>query len=263
MKKVGIVVPTLGKRPEYLAICLQSIKDSGKKSGSAFVVLVAPDPDKITKFIEASKFDKIVKDEGLGLAGAINAGFAEMPDGVKFLNWIGDDDYLEKGSLDFASLYLESKPKTTMVFGQCTYVDHNGNKIFMNKSGKWAVPLLHFGPDMIPQPGALFRRDAFEKVGRLNQRYSWAFDFDLFIRFSKIGTLEYLKRNLAYFRWHPDSLSVEFRSNSVSEASLVRLDNMAPIIKKFSWIWEPIMRGITFYAGSYLSRRISNEGKKL
>lgn len=38
IQRVGIVVPTLGERPEYLLECLQSIR----KAGRAHVLLVAP-----------------------------------------------------------------------------------------------------------------------------------------------------------------------------------------------------------------------------
>jgi GT2 family glycosyltransferase len=47
--------------------------------------------------------------------------------------------------------------------------------------------LFEIGPQLIPQPSAFFRRDAFEKVGGISERFQFAFDFDLFLKLSKSG----------------------------------------------------------------------------
>jgi GT2 family glycosyltransferase len=187
------------------------------------------------------------------LPGAINEGFASMPKEVEYMNWLGDDDLLSPGSLDQTRAHLDRNPKTVMVFGGCDYVDPSGNVIWRNKSSRLAVPLLRFGPDLIPQPGALFRATTFLSVGGLDPKYSWAFDFDLFIRFSKIGDIEYINKTLASFRWHPESLSVAHRKSSVFEASQVRVSHLPALLKPISFIWESPVKWATFMAGNKLT----------
>jgi GT2 family glycosyltransferase len=148
---------------------------------------------------------------------------------------------------------LESDPNLQFVFGSCDYVDPEGNVIWTNNSGQWAVPLLRFGPDLIPQPGALFRRSSFEKVGWLDSNFGWAFDFDLFIKLSKLGKVKFLKRTLAGFRWHPQSLSVEFRRKSVAEASSVRVAHLPKALRPLSFLWEAVVRQATLFAGGRLT----------
>jgi hypothetical protein len=145
-----------------------------------------------------------------------------------------------------------------MVFGGCDYVDPDGQVVWTNKSGSFAVPLMRFGPDLIPQPGALFRREAFDVSGGLNTSYSWAFDFDLFIKLSKIGKLIHIDSTLASFRWHPESLSVEYRSKSVSEASKVRVSHLPKLLRPISWIWEFPVKQATLIAGN----RVTDAAKK-
>ena len=70
MKEVGIVVPTLGTRGEYLAACLQSLKESNV----GYVCIVCPTNVDISKFIEDGLVNQKVDDPGRGLAAAINAG---------------------------------------------------------------------------------------------------------------------------------------------------------------------------------------------
>lgn len=253
--RVGIVVPTLGKRLEYLSQCLKSIKNASKEPNSVFVVLVAHSDFDAEDYLKSGMVNKLVPDPGKGLAEAINAGFAEMPSDVTYINWLGDDDLVASGSIELASLHLDNNPKTVLAFGGCDYIDPNGKVLWTNKSGAFAVPLLRFGPDLIPQPGALFRKSSFYEVGGLNSSFDWAFDFDLFIKLSKIGKLAFLNRTLSSFRWHPESLSVEYRRMSVSEASKVRVSHLPDLLKLFSWIWEYPVRQATFLAGNRVTAK--------
>ena len=242
---VGIVVPTLGKRPEYLRQCLESIRAAGE----AHILLVAPDSFDAEKVLPSDLFNQVVFDPGSGLSAAINLGVDSLPPSVSLINWLGDDDLLTEESITTAARELEASPDVLMVFGSCDYIDEAGAVVWKNKSGQWAVPLLRFGPDLIPQPGSLFRREAFTGAGKLKSEYDWAFDFDLFIEMSKLGKLKFLNQTLAQFRWHPESLSVEFRKKSVREASQVRVSHLPKLLRPISMIWEYPVRQATLIAG--------------
>ena len=251
--KVGLVVPTLGTRPEYLNQCLESIHRASAGILSPFVVLVAPREFNAAAYLSRGLVQEFIHDPGLGLAGAINEGITKMPSHVEYVNWLGDDDLLTEGSLASTALYLDKNPQTVLVFGGCDYVDGNGDFVWSNPSGQWAVPLLRIGPDLIPQPGSLFRKSSFLEVGQLDFSYSWAFDFDLFIKLSKIGKVRHLPLVLACFRWHPESLSVGLRKKSVAEASMVRISHLPLLLRPISWIWETPVRILTLLAGNRLS----------
>jgi glycosyltransferase involved in cell wall biosynthesis len=260
--KVGIVVPTLGKRQEYLEQCLSSIKQATASTSESFVVMVAPSSFDASKYLAEGSVHQLVEDPGSGLAGAINAGFAAMPKEIEYINWLGDDDLLTPGSLRSTSTVLDQEPNTVMVFGACDYVDGEGNVVWKNPSGPYATALLRFGPDLIPQPGALFRKSSFLEVGGLDTNYAWAFDFDLFIKFSKIGKLSYLNSTLANFRWHPTSLSVEFRKKSVAEASTVRVAHLPAFVRPLSILWEYPVRQATLIAGNRVTANAKKKAKQ-
>jgi GT2 family glycosyltransferase len=245
------VVPTLGTRPDYLLQCLGSIR----AAGVAHILLVAPANYNPGALVEAGLIDGKVDDPHLGLSEAINAGIRSLPPEVEFVNWLGDDDLLAEDSLALSEKFLAENPEAVMVFGACDYIDSQGAVIWTNKSGPWAVPLLRFGPDLIPQPGALFRRDTFEMVGGLKPRFNWAFDFDFFIALSKIGKLEFLGTTLACFRWHPESLSVEHRKMSVDEASAVRVSHLPIWLRPISILWEYPVRQATLWAGTRVTQK--------
>ena len=249
--EIGIVVPTLGTRPEYLAQCLLSIREAG----SSLIHIVMPASVSLPPEITSDLYDQVIADPGTGLAAGIHVGLISFPEQVHFINWLGDDDLLKPGSLETTSDALRKDADAVLVFGGCEYINSVSEVIFTNKSGKYAVPLMRVGPQLIPQPGSLFRRDAYEKIGGLNSEFKWAFDLDLLIRLSQVGTLKFLNRTLASFRWHEDSLSVGGRDGSVREASRIRKQFLPKWLKPISELWELPMRFAIKYAGTKVSRR--------
>ncbi len=256
--RVGIVVPTLGRRPEYLEQCLRSIRFAG----DAYILIVSPSSFDVSELRKVGLIDAQVNDPRFGLSEAINLGIKSMPEDVEFVNWLGDDDLLAPNSIDSSKIALQSDPKCVMVYGSCEYIDADGDPLWTNTSGQWAVSLLRFGPDLIPQPGALFRRATFEAVGGLSSDFNWAFDFDLFIRLSKQGKLVFLNRRLASFRWHPESLSVEYRKKSVAEASRVRKAHLPAALRFLYPLWEyPVMKA-TLIAGNRMTLKAKKKVKR-
>jgi GT2 family glycosyltransferase len=254
MPEIGIVVPTIGQRPEYLPLALKSIREAG----SAYILLVGNKGFDASTFLAEGLIDQYLDEQDPGLAAKINYGFRSLPEEIKYINWLGDDDLLTKGSLDQALARIKQADQPVLVFGGCEYIDPEGKKIFVNRSGQWAVPLLRFGPQLIPQPGALYRRDAFEKVGGLSQKFGWAFDFELFLSLSEVGKAVFVPGVLACFRWHPGSLSVSRRAESVKEASQVRVSHLPKILRSVSFLWEYPVRVVTYLAGIRVSKALKN-----
>ena len=250
MNNIGIVVPTLGSRPEYLLEALESIRNAGK----CFIVIVAPIQADIDKVIDRSFFDELVEDPMQGLVEAINTGVRALPQQIEYFNWLGDDDTLVPNSLRMSSSPLKDDPEIVCVFGMCQYINQDGQPIYKNKSGRFAVPLLKYGPQLIPQPGALFRRTSFNKVGGLNPTYECAFDLDLLLKLKKIGKIHYIPYQLSSFRWHSDSLSVKYRIVSVREARNIRQKNLSRFIRLLSPSWELPLEKLLYFAGIVLTK---------
>ena len=242
----------MGTRPDLLRKSLASIAIAG----NALVHVVAPASVHIDSILDPNSYDAIIVDPGKGLSAAIDAGLRSFPNSIEYINWIGDDDLLVENSLNQTAALLGSNPKTVLVYGGCEYIDVDGNRIWKNKSGKYASLLLHFGPQLIPQPGALIRRDAYTAVGGLNTSYKWAFDLDLLIRLKKVGTLQFVDTTLAKFRWHEGSLSVGGRKGSVNEASSIRRASLPRVLQIVSPLWEVPMKQAILAAGSRLNRKL-------
>jgi hypothetical protein len=256
--QIGIVVPTLGTRSDFLIQALSSIRAAGE----CHIVIVAPKPEDIKKNYSEKLFDSVIEDPKSGLPQAINAGMRSMPASIEYANWLGDDDLLVPGSLSIASRILDNSPSSVCVYGRCSYIGPTGNLLWVNKSGNYAKWLMRIGPQLIPQPGALFTLSAFNEAGGLNPNYKWAFDLDLLLKLSRIGNLQFIPEILSSFRWHDGSLSVGGRKGSVDEASKVRQEYLPKTLQGFSSIWEFFVRRIILIAGVVLSKR-SRKKKEL
>jgi GT2 family glycosyltransferase len=247
---LGVIVPTLGTRSAFLAECVTSIR----AAGPCRIVLVRPRECSIDPAIVALT-DVQVDDPGMGLAAAINAGIAALPPGVRRATWLGDDDRLLPGSLSIATEVMD-RESAALVYGGCRYIDANGQQLWVNGSGRWAVPLMRFGPQLVPQPGSLFDRRVFDSIGGLDETLKWAFDLDLFLRLVERGRACFVAATLAEFRWHDGSLSVGGRQGSVAEASAVRRRFLPRALRPLSIVWEPLLRRVILLAGERINRRV-------
>ena len=251
---IGIVVPTMGTRSEFLRQSLASIRSAG----NATIHVVGPESAQLESLLDPDSYDALITDPGTGLSAAIDAGLRSFPPSVQYINWLGDDDLLTEGSLDHALSVLSGNFGIALVYGGCEYIDGDGKSLWLNKSGSYAKYLMRFGPQLIPQPGALMRRDMYEQIGGLDHQYKWAFDLDLLIRLSRVGKLQFTPRTLANFRWHEGSLSVGGRNGSVIEASRIRVNSLPLPMRIIAPMWESPIRRVILRAGGRLTLRSSS-----
>jgi GT2 family glycosyltransferase len=246
---VAIIVPTLGTRQNLLRLTLESIR----RAGDVHLAIVAPENFRNSPILEDFLVDQFILDPGIGLVPAVNRAIIELPPEIDYLNWLGDDDLLSEDSIRSCVEVLNQNPEVSFTYGQCEYINSEGNVIGVNKSGSWAKKLILFGPDLIPQPGALIRRSSLQSIGGLDEKFTHAFDMDMFTKLLQIGFGHYMNQICASFRWHPDSLSVKSRSKSAYEASQIRRSNLPRGIKPLSFFWEIPITAIVYLLGFFVS----------
>lgn len=193
---------------------------------------------------------------GASLSEILNRLLHALPQECEFVGWLGDDDRLLPESVHEISTALAQQPMSSLAYGGCDYINTRGETVFTNRSNAFAAKLLRFGPQLIPQPGSLWRRTKFCEVDGLSPNYDLAFDFDLFLKLSRVGDLVFVPMTVAQFRWHPDSLSVKRRWHSAVEASRVRRAHYTGVMRVMWPMWDPLMVILTWLAGGLVSARI-------
>ena len=248
--RVLMVVPTLGQRTDYLAQTLQSIRE---QPVTVDIAVVCPASADEARSIARGAGASVVDDPG-NLPAAINLGVASATD-HEFVTWLGDDDLLEPGSLSWTMFALDEEPAAVLAYGWCRYIDPHGRQLWINKTGKYAEAALSWGPQLIPQPGMLVRREAWEQVGGLDESLTLAFDFDLILKLRKVGALTCVNRPVSAFRWHPQSLTVSSRSLNLDESELVKRRYLQPWQRRIAWTWERPVRLATRLAAWNVNRK--------
>lgn len=235
--------------------------ESVNSAGYQNIYLVGPKTKlekNLTNF--SNLYTRIIQDPGLGLPEAINEGVRLMPDFIKYVGWLGDDDLLTPNSLRNVLHIFNSNRNVVATFGACSYIDENGHELFVNKSGSWAIKYMNFLPNLIPQPGSVFRRDTFEKIGGVKSTYPLAFDFELFFNLRKCGEIKYISEIQSSFRWHPDSMSVDQRMHAVRQTSAMRKNFLPKPLTLLSILWEPLLVKCTILIGKHLDKKLKSHG---
>ncbi len=246
-----MVVPTLGQRVDYLRGTLGSI---ARQSEAADVVMVVPRSATEARAVAAESGAHVIDDPG-GLSAAINLGISHAGTEHDYVTWLGDDDTLTNGSLATVSAALDRSPRAAAAFGQCLYVDEQDTPLWVSQAGRVAPWVLPWGPNLVPQPGMLIRRTAWAESGGLDEHLRYTMDLDLLLRLREYGPLISVRRIVATFRWHVDSLTVSDRNNSLAEAEAVKRRYLPKALIPLAPAWEAPVRWATLRAAANITKR--------
>lgn len=250
--EVLVVLPTLGKRIDYLRLTLESIANQAPFPYD--IVIVGPLSSKETKKL-ADEFGASRVDDPGGLSAAVNAGIAQAKPWHKYISWIGDDDLLTPGSLDTATKALKKHPEASIAFGYCDYIDADGKKILTSRAGRIAPWVIAWGPDLIPMPGCLMRLSSLHKAGKFDENNKYCMDLEMLLRLKKTGKFVSTGKVLAAFRWHPDSTTVANRDLVLWETRLVKRRNLPKPLRVISPLWDGPVWLATMLAVSFVNMR--------
>lgn len=149
----------------------------------------------------------LISEPDSGQANAINKGFF-LAHG-KILAWLNADDIYLPGAVGAAVQAFEENPEVCCVYGDCAYVDAEGERIAAYPARSFDLhSLVVDGENFIPQPATFFRRACLDKVGMLDEELDYVLDYELWLRFTRVGNFLYLPEPLAQTRLHAGAKSV-------------------------------------------------------
>jgi cellulose synthase/poly-beta-1,6-N-acetylglucosamine synthase-like glycosyltransferase len=252
-----IVVPTLGDRLDYLERALSSC-DGFIEYANVSVYVVLPKSAKDARKIVDRHGAIAISDPGKGMAAAINAAL-QASQGESLYVWLGDDDELNFQGVLRLMEALENDPGAVLAFGYCEYVDASGKLIGVNRGGLWAVPLLRWGPNLVPHPGTVVRVSELIGIGGFDEGLSFAMDLDLFLRLRGRGRFIHRQVVSARFRWHPNSATVSDRRASSREAMMVKKRHLPKWLRGISALWNYPVAWTSLIAAIAVSSRAERQ----
>jgi len=141
-----------------------------------------------------------VSEQDKGQTDAINKGFGRATGQI--LAWLNSDDTYEPGAISAAVKYLQAHPEVGMVYGDCNFINEDGQVIGKFGAAQTDYRLLRRGYAHIPQQTMFFRADLWKQVGPLDPSFYFAMDYDLWTRLSARAQLKYIPQTWANFRLH-------------------------------------------------------------
>ena len=137
-----------------------------------------------------------------GQSDAINKGMRVATGEI--VGWLNADDVLLPGALAKVAEAFEKNPDAVVVYGLGAKTDLEGREIKRVPFRDFVSSRLRKAWELI-QPAMFFRRDAYWKVGGLDESLHYAMDWDLLLKLAKIGKVVVIQDHLANIRYYPET----------------------------------------------------------
>ena len=150
-----------------------------------------------------------------GQANAINKGLKYCTGEI--FNWLNSDDYLEPGSLVKIAALFEDQ-SVQMVAGAVRSFSSTASTVIANHNLS-SVGLMCWKPGVqFMQPGAWMRRELINQCGGIDEKFHYAFDWDLYIRYLyHFPSVREIPDLIANFRLHELSKTQSMNYRFVAE----------------------------------------------
>jgi len=172
-----------------------------------------------------------------GPAQALQSGLAQARGSI--LGWLNADDILEAGAVRRAVETFEKQPSLIVVYGQGLWIDEAGAVL-----GRY--PTLDFSPTVLAtdcaicQPACFFRADAYRGAGGIDARLNCSFDYDLWIRLSRLGPFQHVHEVFARSRMHS-------ASKTLRQREVVYREGMELLRRHFDYVPQNWIHSYTCY----------------
>jgi glycosyltransferase involved in cell wall biosynthesis len=120
-----------------------------------------------------------------GQTHGLNKGFERSRGEI--MGWLNSDDQLVPGALQRMAHFFSIRPDVDVVYGHRILINEDDMEI-----GRWTLPphdsrVLNWA-DYIPQETLFWRRRLWNRIGaKLDERFQFAMDWDLLLRFRDVG----------------------------------------------------------------------------
>jgi GT2 family glycosyltransferase len=219
---IAIAVPSLNQM-RFLGAALDSLLRTDVTVLRA--VLDAGSTDGSRDLIEARASELAFwrSEPDAGQAAAVNEGIGRLCRAhadVEAVGWLNADDFFVDHGLDRLWHALVNHPDWLAVSGRAALASEAG-------ALAGDIPTEPFSPERfaractICQPATLIRRVAWERVGGLDASLEMCFDYDLWWRLGRLGTIGYLDEFVAASRDHGETKTRRRRRRYFDEATAI------------------------------------------
>ena len=206
-----IVTPCLNAAAT-LPATLASVREQRYGGDVEHLVVDGGSVDGTLEILAAAPSVRYVSEPDRGLSDAVNKGIRMASGDV--VGWLNADDLYLPGALERVGAALAERPDVLWATGPCLIIDGEGSEIRRFVTRYKSILLrrysyrMHLVQNFVASPSTFIRREAFDRVGALDERFRYSMDYDLWLRLGRVAPPLVLDRPLAAFRMAEGSLSM-------------------------------------------------------
>ena len=202
---VSIVTPSYNQA-RFLEETLRSVLDQDYEP-IEYLVVDDGSTDGSPQILErhADRLAWWTRQENAGQVAALNRGFARSTG--EYMGYLNSDDTLLPGAVSRMVEELERDSLLLLVYGDALYTDDESRQRGYLPSREFdVVQMVRVAENHVVQPSTLWRREAWERYGPLNEDGWYFFDFEFFVRFPS-ERVRRIPEPLSTYRIHSEAKS--------------------------------------------------------
>lgn len=209
--RISLITPSFN-HDEFIRRTIDSVLGQAGDFELEYVVLDGGSTDR-TKDILQSYGDRLrwTSEPDGGQVDAINSGLKKATGDV--VGWLNSDDVLLPNSVQRVANCFRNNPACEWVHGGCQIIDRDDREIrswvsrYKRRHAMQYSRASLLSRNFVSQMTVFWRRHAMDAVGYLDPELPLAFDYDYWLRLSKLGDPIYIDEPQAAFRWYETSKS--------------------------------------------------------
>ncbi|MCV2423100.1 glycosyltransferase family 2 protein [Paucibacter sp. DJ2R-2] len=216
-----IVTPTYNQA-NYLEETIESVLSQDYTSVE-YIVINDGSTDGTEKLLEKYAHRiTVINQKNAGQATTLNRGWGAA--NGEYLSYLSSDDKLHPQAFSRLIAVLERDPSIACVYPNSNLINENSETIKKNVCLPFDLEKLVIQQECHIGPGAIFRTEAFRKIGGWKSELRLAPDREFWMRLASTGKFEFINEALAEYRLHSASISYKEISERVSEEYITVLD---------------------------------------
>lgn len=208
--KISVITPSYNQG-RFLEQTIHSVLAQGYPN-LEYIVVDGGSTDETLRLLESYDDDLIwISERDRGQVHAINKGLdLASGDIIGFLN---SDDQYEPGALWEVGKYFSAHNDCGWLSGKCRIIDLEGREIrrwitaYKNLWLSLKCPMALYILNFISQPATFWCQELFQLTGYFDETLNYAFDYECWLKFSKVWKPAFIDSYLACFRLYPNSKS--------------------------------------------------------